>query len=88
MLPQSGQQQPYRLWIDTLCCPVELEGKHAALERIKDVYENATHVLVLDSSTMQFELSKMTSIEALLRIYVCSIWMTRLWTLQGLSYKY
>lgn len=38
------------LWLDTLCCPTETEGKMIALQRMADVYRNAHNVLVLDAS--------------------------------------
>ncbi|KAH8683432.1 hypothetical protein BGZ61DRAFT_424559 [Ilyonectria robusta] len=71
----------YRLWIDTLCCPTEQSGKRISLERILDVYRNATHVLVLDSSISSYS-SDTSPVEILLRIFGTSSWMRRLWTLQ------
>ncbi|ROW09878.1 hypothetical protein VPNG_06298 [Cytospora leucostoma] len=72
---------PYRLWIDTLCCPVDLAGKTVALERIADVYRNATHVLVLDTSFTLLSTEAIHPAELLSRIS-CSAWMRRLWTFQ------
>ena len=79
----SPQLSPYRLWIDTLCCPVELSGKHIALERIKNVYIEAAHVLVLDSFISSFPYKGRPAAEPVLRILATSSWMRRLWTLQG-----
>lgn len=73
----------YKFWIDTLCCPVEINGKKIALERIRDVYRTAAHVLVLDSTLSCYRAADMSSMELLLRIFGSSAWMRRLWTLQG-----
>ncbi|UKZ51105.1 hypothetical protein TrVGV298_004860 [Trichoderma virens] len=72
----------YRIWIDTLCCPIELGGKLIALERIASVYKNAAHVLVLDASLTGFDSQDTHPAELMLRIYGASPWMRRLWTLQ------
>ncbi|KAJ6789168.1 hypothetical protein PWT90_03292 [Aphanocladium album] len=72
----------YRLWVDTICCPVELQGKAIALERIADVYKNSTHVLVLDSSVSFLNSTTSDVAEMLLRAFSCSAWMRRLWTFQ------
>lgn len=53
-LPNQSPQTEYRLWIDTLCCPIDLPGKLTALDRIAAVYTEATHVLVLDSSISSY----------------------------------
>jgi hypothetical protein len=73
----------YRLWIDTLCCPVERSGKMISLERIALVYRNATHVLVLDSSISGYSTEAASPTELLVRAFCTSSWMRRLWTLQG-----
>jgi hypothetical protein len=80
----ADDKPAYRLWIDTLCCPVELSGKLISLERIADVYRNATHVLVLDSSLTSFTTTDKHPAELMLRIFATSAWMRRLWTLQGM----
>ncbi|KAJ3496823.1 hypothetical protein NLG97_g2375 [Lecanicillium saksenae] len=72
----------YRVWVDTICCPVELGGKAIALERIADVYRNSTHVLVFDSSVSVLNTATSDIAEMLLRTFCCSAWMRRLWTLQ------
>lgn len=73
----------YRVWIDPLLCPIEAEGKKLSLQRIPDVYRNATHVLVLDASLMEYSAEDLPPEEILLRIFSSSAWMRRLWTLQG-----
>ncbi|KAH7303243.1 hypothetical protein B0I35DRAFT_485367 [Stachybotrys elegans] len=79
MEPHTSTQ--YRLWIDTLCCPVEYSGKMIALGRIVQVYRDATHVLVLDSSISSYS-AHSNPAELLLRAFCTSLWMRRLWTLQ------
>ncbi|RFU81906.1 het domain [Trichoderma arundinaceum] len=79
---ETEYQTQYRIWIDTLCCPIELEGKLIALERIASVYRNASHVLVLDASLTAFDSQATHPAELLLRVYGASPWMRRLWTLQ------
>jgi Heterokaryon incompatibility protein (HET) len=78
----SSKQPKYLFWIDTLCCPVEKKAKKVALERIADVYRNATYVLVLDASLSPYPSKGVHCAELLLRISG-SAWMRRLWTLQG-----
>lgn len=75
----------YRFWIDPLLCPIEKAGNAISLGRIKDVYHNAKHVLVLDASIMRYRFEGLGAAEALLRMFATSAWMRRLWTLQGLS---
>ncbi len=71
------------MWIDTLCCPVELTGKMIALARIARVYEDASHVLVFDASISSFSFTELDEAELCLRALGTSTWMRRLWTLQG-----
>ncbi|KAL7917865.1 hypothetical protein ACQKWADRAFT_305659 [Trichoderma austrokoningii] len=79
---QTEYKTKYRIWIDTLCCPIELESKLIALERIAGVYRNAAHVLVLDATLTGLHSQDTHPAELLLRIYCASPWMRRLWTLQ------
>ncbi|KAM7206077.1 hypothetical protein V8F20_002859 [Naviculisporaceae sp. PSN 640] len=85
-LANPDQPRPkYRLWIDTLCCPVS--GLHPttngiSLTRMKSVYEQAAHVLVLDAALSVHEAARLTPADILLRCFASSIWMRRLWTLQ------
>jgi Heterokaryon incompatibility protein (HET) len=68
------------IWIDTLCVPLEQEGKRLALIQLHEVYQQADRVLVLDGelqrATLQSDLE-----ERVVRICV-SGWMRRLWTLE------
>lgn len=75
-------QTPYRIWVDSLCCPVESNGKSISLERIANVYRNAAHVLVLDASFTCFPSKTAEPAELLFRAVSCSAWMRRLWTFQ------
>ncbi|KAG8422117.1 hypothetical protein J3459_010702 [Metarhizium acridum] len=82
-LPRApGSTESPRLWLDTLCCPVEVESKMICLERIADVYRKAHHVLVLDTSLTAFKYEGTSPAELLVRAFGCSPWMRRLWTLQ------
>ncbi|QUC17658.1 uncharacterized protein UV8b_01899 [Ustilaginoidea virens] len=78
----AGTAGPPRLWLDTLCCPVELQTKMISLERIADVYRKAYHVLVLDTSLTAYKHEGSHPAELLVRAFGCSPWMRRLWTLQ------
>ncbi|KAF7540755.1 hypothetical protein G7054_g1166 [Neopestalotiopsis clavispora] len=69
-------------WLDTLCFP--LEPQHAydmALIRMRESYEGAQKVLVLDSYLLQDSCKDLSTYEVVLRIF-CSPWNRRLWTLQ------
>ena len=70
------------LWIDTLCCPAKLsEGKTLALGRMASTYQNAAHVLILESSLYNTDYITLQRLEILARVFTSS-WMHRLWTLQ------
>lgn len=80
------------LWCDTLCCPVvnatDTQGvaeqrrhKSLALSRMRNVYAEATYVLVLDGSIERYSYAKIGPFEAGMRL-LTSRWMRRLWTLQ------
>lgn len=69
-------------WCDTLCCPATPgEGKNRVLAQMKNIYEQAACVLVLDSSLRAYERRAMSLEETCARI-ITSGWMRRLWTLQ------
>jgi len=55
-------------------------AKNTALQKIRDVYQSARHVLVLDASLEAYKVEEMTIVEKLARIYTSS-WLRRLWTL-------
>lgn len=81
LLPNEDESSPL-IWIDTLCCPVRPpEAKTLALQKMREVYQRAHRVLVLDASLQVLALQSMKTIEKLARVFT-SGWMTRLWTLQ------
>ena len=65
-------------WIDTICVPRERTTKNLAIKSMRNVYERADKVLVLDSSLRTVN-SLAAPEELLLRIMVAP-WSTRLWT--------
>ena len=70
------------LWCDTLCCPVNPQwARNRVLADMKNIYEQATCVLVLDASLKSYESEIMGPEEICARI-LTSGWMRRLWTLQ------
>ena len=70
------------LWCDTLCCPVApREAKDRVLEQMRNIYERAKYVLVLDASLLLYESAAMRQEEICARI-LFSGWIRRLWTLQ------
>ena len=76
------KHQELLLWCDTLCCPVgPADLKSLALSRMKRTYEEASCVLVLDSSLRYYDCAELLVRERAYRI-VTSAWSRRLWTLQ------
>lgn len=79
------------LWIDTLCVPARphaaacektsgtLTCRKIAITRLKETYQNAAKVLVLD---WEIERSNTSFPEETLMRIVISAWMKRLWTFQ------
>lgn len=71
------------IWLDTLCCPVELEEmRKKAIVKMRETYAQAKSVLVLDSQLRPFSFDDLSLIELTIRMF-CSGWMSRLWTWQG-----
>ncbi|KAJ9610607.1 hypothetical protein H2200_005384 [Cladophialophora chaetospira] len=71
---------PKVFWLDTLCCPVG-QGRDLAISFMHRTYQEASAVLVLDSSLEAIEIDGMDPAEILSRILL-SPWMRRLWVLQ------
>lgn len=70
------------IWIDTLCCPVGPPPlKQLSLEKMPQVYRDATSVLVLDAGLQAYESQSMDPVEKLARVMTAG-WLRRLWTLQ------
>ena len=66
------------LWIDTLCVPLDRDHRKTAIKRLKDTYQKAKSVLVLDKRLLRFGPH---DIERRVQL-LCSDWMRRLWTMQ------
>ncbi|KAI9812575.1 MAG: hypothetical protein M1827_004564 [Pycnora praestabilis] len=80
----KGTTANITFWIDTLCVPVDSNLRKQAISQMKDVYEHADAVLILDAELLNVTLPDgaiwdMT--EYLLRL-CSSNWWRRLWTLQ------
>ncbi|KAI7775871.1 uncharacterized protein LA080_006162 [Diaporthe eres] len=81
-LPEAGSISQVPFWIDTLCVPrFPMEPRNEALLRMREAYEQALHVLVLDSYLRRQPASEVSPFELLGLIAVCG-WSQRLWTLQ------
>jgi hypothetical protein len=75
--------RPVRFWMDTLCVPVGEEHRDLrkrSIRLMREIYQSASSVLVLDSGIQQLSLST-TVAERAMRIYL-SNWTYRLWTFQ------
>lgn len=83
-LPEPFARTQY-IWLDTICVPPDAaamnEAQGLALERMRDVYEKATAVLVLDRTLYSVPAFDKSVLELLVRTFV-SPWMRRLWTFQ------
>lgn len=70
-------------WLDTLCMPVGKDHKDTraqAITQMKEIYQHAYHVLVLDAELERTSIRN-NLMEGFLRVSL-SGWMRRLWTLQ------
>jgi Heterokaryon incompatibility protein (HET) len=78
----SETDGPVLLWLDTLCVPCEPgAGKTVAMGMMRRTYEEAHHVLVLESSLRCWDTESSDLIETAVRIFT-SPWLRRLWCLQ------
>jgi hypothetical protein len=76
-------------WLDTLCIPPDTsaddkeaqDAQSVAIGFMRQTYENACAVLVLESWLLKHQTQGCSTAEVLLRI-LSSSWNTRLWTLQ------
>ncbi|KAI9741633.1 MAG: hypothetical protein M1834_000017 [Cirrosporium novae-zelandiae] len=72
-------------WLDTICVPPDKahqnQAQTMALEMMRQTYEDATAVLVLDSWLLDCKTGPKSDIEILTRIFNC-LWNRRLWTYQ------
>ncbi|RDW58737.1 hypothetical protein BP6252_13213 [Coleophoma cylindrospora] len=75
-----GAASDVYFWFDTLCFPLKPdEAYKKAMEAMRDTYEHADLVLVIESYLMSQDFAPITEDEACLRI-LCSRWSGRLWT--------
>ena len=75
-----GTENATPFWIDTICVPLRREGRKQAIAKMRDAYQQADKVLVLDSFLINAP-SGIDVKEVAMRAYT-STWGTRLWTLQ------
>jgi hypothetical protein len=72
-------------WVDTIGCPPDVasqnEAQELAIGMMRQTYENATAVLVLDA-WLQIQKINLLPHHEILMMIVCSTWNSRLWTLQ------
>ena len=74
--------EPSAFWLDTLCFPLQPQAAYdIALIRMRQSYEDADKVLVLDHYLLQHDCLDMPIEEVAMRI-TCAPWNRRLWTLQ------
>jgi hypothetical protein len=71
----------YRIWIDTLCIPLDHETRKKAIGMLKRYYSYANVTIVLDKSLNTLSRADFSSGELLLRIAL-SPWMSRCWTME------
>ncbi len=77
---QQNKSVPF--WIDTVCVPVgSAAQKQLALNKVRDPYMRADHVLVLDNYLRTVNANDCDALEVFARLLCCN-WMSRLWTLQ------
>ncbi|PWY88049.1 hypothetical protein BO94DRAFT_63427 [Aspergillus sclerotioniger CBS 115572] len=72
-------------WLDTLCMPPDAadqkEEQYTALQLMRQVYEDASAVLVLDSWLMSISCYQIDDAELMMSIFTAT-WNRRLWTYQ------
>ena len=73
--------RPVRIWIDTLCVPLDKETRTIGIKNLKRYYSTASITIVLDAELMALEHKKCPEGELLTRIAL-SGWMRRCWTYQ------
>lgn len=69
-------------WIDTVCCPrFPKESRNLAISAMRETYERASAVLVLDSYLQVQDSRSLGPLELIMRA-ACAPWQRRLWTFQ------
>ncbi len=81
LYPDRSPDQHIAFWLDTLSVPLTPHAdRKLAISRMRDTYQKADKVLVLDSELLSVSIVTL-SLDVLLRIGVCG-WTKRLWTYQ------
>lgn len=84
MVRSLGGHSCELFWLDTICCPPDGKDREAqdlAIGRMRETYEQADKVLVLDSFLLSQSVKSLSDAEVMVRIICCG-WNSRLWTLQ------
>ena len=81
-LPKRPSQLTTPFWIDTVCVPLRPQAiKDIAFQKLRDPYDRAQHVLVIDSYLRTTKSRGLSPLEIFARVS-CTSWMQRLWTFQ------
>ena len=81
-LPKSPSQLTTPFWIETICLPLRPEAiKKIAFKKLRDPYDRAQHVLVIDSYLRTTQSRGLSPLEIFARVS-CTSWTQRLWTFQ------
>ncbi|KAF7172084.1 hypothetical protein CNMCM5623_004361 [Aspergillus felis] len=76
-------RKPVGFWMDTLCVPVgstQEQMRKKTIQKMRDIYESADRVLVLDDRIKELSVSS-NIVDRAVRLVV-SNWQSRIWTLQ------
>lgn len=79
--PHGLKGKQLERWAEVPVVKRSKQLKTAALAVMRDVYEKASYVLVLDRALEVIPASRMTPLEATVRL-LTTRWMQRLWTYQ------
>lgn len=78
----TGDKTRLPFWLDTICVPTKPENMRIrAMNRLRKPYQEAKHVLVLDSYLYNHKAADLPALEIWARVLCCS-WSRRLWTFQ------
>ena len=81
-LPKTTSRLTTPFWMDTICVPLApKEMKRIALNKLRDPYIDAQHVLVIDNYLRGTQSYGLSDLEIFARIS-CTTWAQRLWTFQ------
>jgi len=82
--PRDPHRQPAGFWMDTLCVPVgeaQKDLRRMAILQMRDIYEGADRVLVLDDRVQKLSLTNSPFCDRAVGLII-SNWQSRIWTLQ------